>query len=172
MVMTGQHHLAQLNVGLLKADPDDPAVAPFMRAIDKINALGRRSPGFVWMMEGSGGPNTGNTDTAIDGNPRYIANLTVWESVESLRAFAFDTVHRQFLARRADWFEPMEAPHLVMWWIPAGHRPPLVEGLARLAALRRAGDSAHAFGWNGAEWLGTADDGPAGVRPRRALGQG
>ena len=140
-------HLAQLNIGRLIAEPGDPRVAEFMAALDRINGLGKRSPGFVWMMEGSGAPNTGNTEAKIGGDPRFVSNLTVWDSVESLEQFAFKTLHRVFYGRRAEWFEPLDGPHFVMWWVPAGHRPTLDEALERLAALARDGDSDAAFGW-------------------------
>jgi hypothetical protein len=146
----GARHLAQLNVGRLVAETADPRVAEFMAALDRVNGLGKRMPGFVWMMEGSGEPGTGNTETKIDGDPRFVANLTVWEDVESLERFVWNTVHRQFYERRREWFEVLAEQHLVMWRVPAGHRPTLDEALARLAHKRAQGDSDHAFGW---AWL-------------------
>lgn len=140
-------HLAQLNIGRLVAPTDDPRVAEFMAALDRVNGLGKRMPGFVWMMEGSGEPGRGNTETKIDGDPRFVANLTVWEGVEALEAFVWNTVHRAFYERRAEWFEVLGARHFVMWRVPAGHRPTLDEGLERLAHLKAQGDSDHAFGW-------------------------
>ena len=142
-----QRHLAQLNVGRLLADPDDPRVAPFMRALDQVNGVGKRSPRFVWMIEGSGEPGIGNTETKIDGAPRFIANLSVWRDVESLEAFVWKTVHRQFYDRRAEWFEVLGEMHFATWWVVPGHRPSFDEALARLANLREHGDSDHAFGW-------------------------
>jgi hypothetical protein len=142
------HHLAELNVGRLVAPTDDPRVAEFMNALDRINGLGKRMPGFVWMMEGSGEPGTGNTETKIDGDPLYVSNLTVWESVETLENFVFNTVHRQFYARRREWFEVLGEMHFVMWWVPQGHRPTLDEALERLEHLKQNGDSDHAFGWS------------------------
>ncbi len=139
--------LAQLNVGRLLAPTDDPKVAEFMAALDRVNGLGRRMPGFVWMMEGSGEPGTGNTETAIGGDAQAISNLTVWEDVEALENFVWNTVHRQFYERRAEWFEVLGEMHFVMWWVPDGHRPTLDEALARLELLRIRGDSADAFGW-------------------------
>lgn len=144
------HHLAELNVGRLVAPTEDPRVADFMANLDRINGLGKRMPGFVWMMEGSGEPGTGNTDAKIGGDPQYVANLSVWESVETLENFVWNTIHRRFYERKAEWFEVMGEMHFVMWWVPAGHRPSLDEGLARLDHLRAEGDSDHAFGWN---WL-------------------
>lgn len=141
------YHLAELNVGRLVAPTDDPRVAEFMNALDTVNGLGKRMPGFVWMMEGSGEPGTGNTETKIDGDPRYVANLTVWESVETLESFVFNTVHRRFYERRHEWFEVLGSMHFVMWWVSEGHRPTLDEALERLEFLKANGDSDHAFGW-------------------------
>ena len=140
-------HLAELNVGRLIAPTDDPRVAEFMAALDRVNGLGKRMPGFVWMMEGSGEPGTGNTEAKIGGDPQHISNLTVWESVETLEQFVWNTVHRQFYDRRREWFEVLGEMHFVLWWVPAGHRPTLDEGLDRLDHLRRHGATDHAFGW-------------------------
>lgn len=142
------HHLAQINIGRLVAPTDDPRVAVFMNALDTVNGIGKRSPGFVWMMEGSGEPGTGNTDAKIDGDPRFVSNLTVWEDVASLENFVWNTVHRQFYARRAEWFEVLGKPHFALWWVPAGHRPTLDEALARLNHFETHGNTDHAFGWS------------------------
>ncbi|MEL6483008.1 MAG: DUF3291 domain-containing protein [Pseudomonadota bacterium] len=144
-------HLAELNIGRLLAPVGDPKVAPFIDAIDRVNGLGKRMPGFVWMMEGSGEPGAtggpGNTDVSIGGDPQFISNLSVWEDVPSLEAFVWKTVHKQFYDRRREWFEVFEALHFVMWWVPAGHRPSLEEGLERLELLRSKGPTPEAFGW-------------------------
>ncbi len=152
MAQTGQQ-LAQLNIGRLAAPVDDPRVAEFMAALDRVNGIGKRAPGFVWMMEGSGEPGTGNTENFIAGDPQLVSNLTVWTDVASLEQFVWNTVHRQFYARRAEWFEVMGESHFVMWWVPQGHRPTLDEALARLEHLRAHGASDHAFGW---DWLAEA----------------
>lgn len=148
--MTAGHHLAQLNIGRLVAPTDDPRVAEFMGALDRVNGLGKRMPGFVWMMEGSGEPGKGNTDNNLEGDQQFVANLTVWENVESLEKFVWQTVHRQFYERRAEWFGLLGRMHFVMWWVPEGHRPTLNEALARLDHIQAHGDSDQAFGW---AWL-------------------
>jgi hypothetical protein len=140
-------HLAELNVGRLLAPTYDPRVAEFMAALDRVNGMGKRMPGFVWMMEGSGEPGTGNTEAKIGGDPQYVSNLTVWESVETLEHFVWNTVHRTFYERRQEWFQVLGKMHFVMWWIPAGHKPTLDEALARLALCEANGDSDEAFGW-------------------------
>jgi Domain of unknown function (DUF3291) len=146
--MATEFHLAELNVGRLVAPTDDPRVKDFMDALDVVNGLGKRMPGFVWMMEGSGEPGTGNTEAKLDGDPLYISNLTVWENVATLENFVWNTVHRKFYERRAEWFEVLGRMHFVMWWVPAGHRPSLEEAQERLKWLQEHGDSDHAFGWS------------------------
>lgn len=139
------HHLAQLNVGRLLAPTDDPRVAPFMRSLDAVNGIGKRSAGFVWMMEGAAGQ--GNTEVKINGDAQFVSNLTVWESPLHLEQFVWNTVHKQFYNRRAEWFAVLGRPHFVMWWVPIGHRPTVDEALERLAFLDSNGDTDHAFGW-------------------------
>lgn len=149
------HNLAELNVGRLLAPTDDPRVAEFMNALDRVNGLGKRSPGFVWMMEGSGEPGTGNTENNIGDDPQFVANLTVWDSVQTLEHFVWNTVHRQFYERRLEWFEVFGDQHFVMWWVPEGHEPTLNEALERLEHKKAHGDSDHAFGWS---WLEEATE--------------
>lgn len=143
-------HLAELNVGRLLAPTDDPRFAEFMANLDRINGLGKRMPGFVWMMEGAGEPGTGNTDNMIDGDPQFVPNLTVWESVAALEKFVWGTIHKQFFARRSQWSDVLGDLHFVMWWVAEGHKPMLAEALERLEMRRRQGDTEDAFGW---EWL-------------------
>lgn len=141
-------YLAELNIGRLVAPTDDPRVADFMNALDRINRLGKRMPGFVWMMEGSGEPGRGNTENNLGDDPQFVANLSVWETAKTLEDFVWNTVHRQFYERRAEWFEVMGKMHFVMWWIPEGTTPTLEDAMERLAHFQDHGASDHAFGWD------------------------
>lgn len=135
-------HLAQLNVARLLAPLDDPRIADFVGALDRINALAEASPGFVWRLQSDSG---NATDIRVEQDPLLIVNLTVWESVEALFEFTYRTGHNKILAHRRDWFERMEAEHLVLWWVPAGHRPNLAGAMACLDRLRRDGPTPAAF---------------------------
>ncbi len=141
-------HLAELNIGRLLAHVGDPRVKDFMDNLDKINGLGKRMPGFVWMSEGSGEPGTGNTENSIAGDPQMVFNLTVWEDLPSLETFVYKTAHSKFMDRKAEWFEVLGEQHFVMWWIEEGHMPTRDEALARLEDLRENGASDRAFGWD------------------------
>ncbi len=142
--MTGQH-LAQLNIGRFRHETDDPRMADFMDNLARVNEIAERSPGFVWRYTDA----TGNaTDTRpYDGDPRMAINLSVWESVEALERFVWQTVHARFYARKAEWFEKLDGAYLVLWHVPAGHRPGVQEAIERLDHLKAHGPSEHAFGW-------------------------
>ena len=117
-----------------------------MENLDRINGLGKRMPGFVWMMEGAAG--AGNTEVKIYGDPCYVPNLTVWDTAAQLETFVFKTRHAKFMERRAEWFEALETMNFVMWWVPDGHRPTFVEASAKLAQLHIDGETPAAFGWD------------------------
>jgi hypothetical protein len=71
----------------------------------------------------------------------------VWENVESLEKYVWQTVHKRFYGRRHEWFAKMDQSYFVMWWVPVGYRPTMQEAVARLEHLRTNGPSEHAFGW-------------------------
>jgi hypothetical protein len=72
-------------------------------------------------------------------------NMSVWESLEALQQFVYRSAHVGPLRDRKQWFEPIEGPILVLWWIPAGHVPTVAEAQERLGHLKEHGPSAHAF---------------------------
>jgi heme-degrading monooxygenase HmoA len=136
-----EQHLAQLNIARLRAPIDSPVLADFVARLAEINGLGERSPGYVWRLQDESGDATAFRPF----EPDVAVNLTVWESVEALRAFVYRSAHLEPMRRRRDWFLPFDGPYLVLWWIPAGTLPTLEEAGERLALLRRIGPSAGAF---------------------------
>jgi hypothetical protein len=137
-------HLAQLNIGRLRYEIDDPRMADFVNNLVLVNSLAERSPGFVWRYQDDSG-NATNTRPFDD--PRIAINLSVWESVEALERYVWQTVHTRFYGRREEWFARMDERYFVMWWVPAGCRPTVQEAIERLDHLRQHGPSDHAFGW-------------------------
>ncbi len=136
-------HIAELNIGRIKYDLNDPRLAGFMDNLDRINALAERSEGFVWRLTGDG---NNATDVLHDG---MNVNLSVWENVEALEKFVWNTVHVRFYQRKAEWFDHLEEAYFVMWPVAEGHIPPLDEAFARLAHLRKHGSTDTAYGWDG-----------------------
>ena len=136
-------HLVQLNIATLVAPEGDPRVAPFFENLERINQLGDESPGFVWRLEGDEG--AGATDIKAWDDPLMILNLTVWESVDALKTYAYKTEHVELFKRRAEFFEPHDGPHLAMWWIPEGEVPTVEDAIERLSHLAEHGPTERAF---------------------------
>lgn len=139
---SGRLHLAQINIGRLRAPTDDPLVAEFMAALDEINALAERSPGFVWRFMTEDGNATAVRPFEDES---MLINMSVWESIESLGDYVYRTDHVRFLRRRREWFERIGEPIVVLWWIPAGHVPTVAEAIERIDHLRANGPTSHAF---------------------------
>ena len=137
-------HLAQLNVATALDHLESDRLADFMAALDRVNAVAERSPGFVWRLKDDSGDATG---IRASDDPRFLVNMSLWESPESFEHFVWNTVHKQFYQRRSKWFAAPAAPYLVMWWVPMGRVPSLEEAMARLDDLRANGPSERAFGW-------------------------
>lgn len=135
--------IAELNIARPRFALEDPRMAGFVDALDRVNDVAERSPGFVWRLTGESGD---ATSIVLASDPEAIVNLSVWRSVEALQTFVFRTIHRQFLARRAEWFAAAGVETFVMWPVPRGHRPSLSEADERLAILRRDGSGPRAFG--------------------------
>ena len=141
-----RHQLAQLNIATMLQPKDSPAMADFVANLDHINALADASPGFIWRMLGDGAEADGSR--AFGDN--ILANMSVWTDVESLKHFAFRTVHADIMRRRHEWFERMADAYTVMWWVPAGHIPTLAEARDRLERFRAEGATAAAFSFKNA----------------------
>jgi hypothetical protein len=136
------YHLAQINIARMLAPIDDPLMAEFVAQLPPINALADASPGFVWRLQSENGD---ATSIKVYDDDMIIINITVWESVESLREFAYRSAHVGVMRDRKRWFERFDGPYYALWWIPAGHIPSTEEGKERLDHLREHGDSAFAF---------------------------
>jgi hypothetical protein len=135
-------HLAQLNLARLAAPLESPELAPFVAALDPINALAEQSPGYVWRLQTEEG---NATSIHVFDDEMIILNMSVWESVEALSEFTYRSDHRHIMARRREFFERPVELYLVLWWIPAGTVPTPQDGVARLELLRRTGPSPEAF---------------------------
>lgn len=135
-------HVAQVNIGRLRAPLEDPIMDGFRSQLDPINALADRCPGFVWRLQTEDGNAMAIRPFADE---RMAINMSVWESLEALQQFVYRSAHIGPLRDRKEWFEPIEGPILALWWIPAGHVPTVGEALERLQHLKEHGPSAHAF---------------------------
>jgi Domain of unknown function (DUF3291) len=134
--------LAQINVGRLVAPQGDARVQPFFDALDRVNALADSSPGFVWRLQSESG---NATDILTTSDPLFLVNMSVWSDADALFNFVYRSAHTSVMAQRRQYFEPFEGAYQALWWIAAGHRPSVDEGLSRLWRLDRYGSTPQAF---------------------------
>jgi Domain of unknown function (DUF3291) len=134
-------HIAQFNYAKLLAPLDDPRLAEFVGALERINAIADDSPGFIWRLQGEGGDATSLRPLGDD----VIVNMSVWRNVDALFDFVYRTAHAPVMAKRRQWFANLDGPFMVLWWIKAGYIPTIADAQARLAVLGRKGPSPAAF---------------------------
>jgi len=136
------YHLAQINIGRILAPIDSPVMAEFVAQLAPVNALADSTPGFVWRLQTESGD---ATSIRIYEDEMIAMNMSVWESVESLREYAYKSSHAGVMRDRKRWFEKFDGPYMALWWISAGHIPSPQEGQERLDYLREHGETAYAF---------------------------
>jgi hypothetical protein len=136
------YRLAQLNIGRIRAPLDSPQLSQFVAALEPINALADKSSGFVWRLQTEEGDAT--SIRAFD-DDMLLVNMSVWESIDALSAFVYQSDHRAMMLRRREWFERPADAFVVLWWVPADHTPTVDEAKQRLELLRQHGPCPEAF---------------------------
>ena len=136
-------HLAQVNIGRLRARIGDPIVADFVASLDRINALADDAPGFIWRLQTEDGNAT--AIHPVEDDELLAINMSVWESVEALADFVYRSDHTSVMRRRREWFERMGASYLALWWVPAGTIPTVSDAMDRIALVDQNGPTSEAF---------------------------
>jgi hypothetical protein len=158
-------YLAQVNIALMRAELDTATMNGMADRISDMNTLAERTPGFVWRFQTSEPPEVYlrpfETCTASVGWDRIFYNMSVWESVEHLKAYVYKTLHIEMLKQKDEWILPSTGPHLALWWVPTGHRPTVAESKAKLDTLSHEGPSPAAFTF--ARPFSPLNVGPAGA---------
>jgi Domain of unknown function (DUF3291) len=135
-------HLAQVNISPMLAPIDSPIMAEFVAGLVPINTIAEASEGFVWRLKG-------DDDNALAlrvfDNDMIIINISIWESIEDLKQFAYQTAHSDFIKQRKKWFDRMPTPYLAMWWVKEGEITNPQSAKARLEYLTKNGDTQAAF---------------------------
>lgn len=142
-------HLAQFNIARLLRPLGHADTAEFVAALEPVNAIAERTPGFVWRLTDDDGNSSSYVPIPGVDDPLLIVNFSVWEDLESLRHFVYRSGHASYLRRRREWFERPSEAFLVCWWTPAGALPDggaaVADAYGRLQGLRRDGPSPE--GW-------------------------
>ena len=139
--MAPDWHLAQVNIGMPRGPMDGEVMAGFAAMLEPINALADAAPGFVWRLQDDDGDATAIRPFSDD---RLMINMSVWESVDALWDFVYDSDHLDVMRQRRKWFTGMDV-YMVLWWVPAGELPTTEDAKERLELLRADGPTSRAF---------------------------
>ncbi len=134
--------LAQLNIARIAYPLESEEMQDFVLALNAINLLAESSSGFIWRLKDDA---NNATSFQMYNDPSLIVNMSVWDGLESLRHYVFNSGHTHYLKRRKEWFIPLEQTGTVLWWIPNNHTPTLEEAQAKLDLLRANGSTPEAF---------------------------
>lgn len=135
-------YLAQLNIAKPKYPLDSPELKEFVDNLVPVNQIAEESEGFVWRLQDDNGD---ATSFQAFPDPSIIVNMSTWTSIDALKNFMFITHHRDFLRKKAQWFESIPQDSYVLWWVAQGYTPTIKEGVQRLNYLRNNADSPCAF---------------------------
>jgi hypothetical protein len=145
----------------------DPAIEPmrlrdFMRRGSEIFAASADAPGFLGQADAEYGAGEhqagadfgrwgsyalplGLPDFAGFDPTVHIATLSLWRDLDTARDFVYNGLHRDALRHRYEWFVRGPWPGQVLWPVAGDAQPTWSDGVDRIEALAREGDSAEHF---------------------------
>jgi len=142
IAMKVRYFLAQVNIGKIKAPLESDEMSGFVNNLERINELAENSAGFVWRLKED---NNNATSIKVFEDDYMLINMSVWESIESLYQFVYQSAHVDYLKRRKEWFEKMTDMYTALWWIPENHTITPAEAIDRLMHIRLQGETPFAF---------------------------
>jgi heme-degrading monooxygenase HmoA len=158
--------LALTTFAIMKRPYGDPMIAGFEERTPAVFLAAENAPGFIMRAKerdnkieltnferdwGEWGKFTvprfydGGFETASD---TRASTLSLWESIEAVRQFAFSGLHKEALARRQVWFRSPQWPTYAMWWVGDSTVPTWTEACRRLEYLHDNGPSEYAFSFH------------------------
>jgi len=121
---------------------DSPIMADFVANLEVINKLAEVSDGFKWRLKDE---YNNATSIKVYDDEFLLVNMSVWQNIDALFRYAYQSQHVEIFKRRREWFEKMTHMHMALWYVPEGHSPNVEEATQRLDYLRANGDTPYAF---------------------------
>ena len=125
--------IAQMSWGRLKYPLEDKRMIEFDQSLNEVYSLAENHPGFIWRI----------SDHQVElqltnlGFDKFISStVSIWNSVDSLKDYTYNSLHGIYLKKRSEWFKEVEGPQLVIWNIKNDDQPTFKESFDRLAHLK------------------------------------
>ena len=120
---------------------DDPIMQDFINNLDKINAIADKSDGFIWRLQDE----DKDEGAIVFQDDSLVINMSVWENLDSLFNYTYNSGHIEVFKRKKEWFSKMKMMHMAFWYVPEGYEPTFQEAKDRLEYLNTHGDTPFAF---------------------------
>jgi hypothetical protein len=159
--------LAFTTFAIMKGPYGDPVVKGFEDRTPITFTTAEQSPGFIERAKEQGGPAPHLSNFERDWGkwgkfavPRFYdggytlasdtraCTLSLWRDINSVHHFVYRSLHREALAKRAEWFRKPEWPTYAMWWVADHAIPTWKEASARLEHLHDHSATPIAFGFH------------------------
>ena len=136
------HYIAQANFSQWRPDVSQELMKEFLAQVEAVHEKAGNSKGYVWHYDYD--PHSKILDELF-GVERIIFNMTVWETIDDLKDFAFKNLHSEVMKRRAEWFYQLPGNTSVLWRVQEQHRPTIEEAKNRFDMLNELGPTADGF---------------------------
>lgn len=135
--------------GIMHEPWGHPRVSGFERRIPLVFHVSEESQGFIGSFQTATDKDYGNWcfPAFVDpGLEQHVADtLSLWDSLESVVAFAYGGLHAEALQHRHDWFTKGDWPTYAVWWVGDDHIPTWKEACERLEHLHTHGSMPYCF---------------------------
>jgi hypothetical protein len=143
------YQLAHANIAWMHGQIDEPIMSGLSSRIEEINRLAEESKGFIWRVASSE-TTFENLEVFREDFPgfdpaRLFYNMSVWKSLEDLRAYTLFSAHAELVYERRQWLDSIAGANVALWWIPEGHRPGVAASAERLRHVHSFGATPYAF---------------------------
>lgn len=153
MIANMMPRLAFMTLGVLHEPVGTPKVQGFVDRIAGVYGAADSSSGFLGRSERDvenwshswGQIVRPNCIPEARSDDRLAMTLSLWESLESVAAFAYSGAHGEALSKRKEWFESGDFPTYVAWWVLDDHQINWADAASRLDHLHEFGSSPSAF---------------------------
>ena len=138
--------IAQMNWGRLKYPLQDKRMSEFTDSLHNVYILAENHPGFIWRISESESE-LQLYDLGFDN--LISSTVSVWNNIESLKDYTYNSLHGVYLKRSSEWFEKIDGPQLVIWNCEKDAQPNFKDSFDRLENLKNKGPTDYAYGWLG-----------------------
>ena len=136
--------IAQMNWGRLKYPLNDERMIEFSESLNNVYSIAENHTGFIWRIP----DNKVEVQLINLEFDEFISStVSVWDNMESLKDYTFNSLHGVYLKRSSEWFEKVDGPQLVIWNVKNDDCPTFKESFERLAHLKINGPTDYAYGW-------------------------